>query len=104
MEINSTPQMPQVPQTNTTSGKKIGPIVGTLIILILLVAGAIYFWANRLNNGSDTNSPTPTTVRNPANNAAVTQQVRITNKADDLGSISNDLNTTGNVSADATSF
>lgn len=41
--------------------KSFGPIVGVIIILILLVAAAIYVWGQKLNNDARTETVTPIT-------------------------------------------
>lgn len=39
--------------TNTTRKSSVGPVVGTIIIIALLAFGALYFWGERLNRGTD---------------------------------------------------
>lgn len=67
--LNQTPQQPQVPPQPAASfippqnipsannmmpehheHKSVGPIVGSLIIVILLVGAAVYIWGQKLNN------------------------------------------------------
>ncbi len=35
---------------NPQSDRTIGPIIGSLIIVILLIIGALYFWGQKLNS------------------------------------------------------
>lgn len=40
--------MPKPPQ----SKKPVGPIVGAVIIVLILILGGLYFWGEKLNNGT----------------------------------------------------
>lgn len=43
-EQNQTP-----PVTQPAKQKSIGPVIGTVIIVIVLIIGALYFWGAKLN-------------------------------------------------------
>ena len=45
------------PQMMPPHDRKIGPVVGAVIILILLVLAALYFWSIKLNSKNETTSP-----------------------------------------------
>lgn len=115
----STPQNQPVPNTTppiapivthtiiNTSGsgqKKVGPIIAALVIVLVLVIVALYVFSSRINdqalpvNGTaKTNAPISTVSTIPGNEnqaaAITTIEVKsVTNTADDLNSLQNDLN------------
>ena len=45
-------QANQVPPLQPTEKKSVGPIIGIVIIVIVLIAGALYFWGASLNRGN----------------------------------------------------
>ncbi len=75
-------------QTQSENGhKKVGPIIATLVIVLILIIGALYIFASRMNQQvlpSDTTTETTTTVKT------------VTNTADDVNSLQNDLNSSSN--------
>ncbi|MEK7184937.1 MAG: hypothetical protein AAB683_02275 [Patescibacteria group bacterium] len=75
---NMTNGIPPLPQNE----KKIGPIVGVLVIILIIVIASLYFFSKRLNT-------TPTVVEE-----VVTQQVTNTENTASLsdGTDSNTLN------------
>jgi hypothetical protein len=57
--------MPPQPQ----SERKVGPIVGALIIVLILIIAALYFFGQKLNTNSPaTVSPSPETSLNQSSN------------------------------------
>ena len=42
-------QSNQIPPLQQTQQKSVGPVVGIIIIVIVLIIGALYFWGARLN-------------------------------------------------------
>lgn len=83
---------PAHPQGNPSEHKKFGPIVASLIVVLVLIFAALYLFAAKVSqhNAADnitdpTVSPTTTT-----SNSSTVQPV--TNTSDDLQSIQNDLN------------
>ena len=66
-----------------SKNKSVGPIVGTLTVIIVLIVAALYFFASSINRQSALNAPSV---------ASTTAQFgTITNNADDVQSIKNDL-------------
>ena len=76
-------------QTQPENGhKKVGPIIATLVIVLILIIGALYVFASRMNlqvlPSDTTTDATTTTVK------------AVTNTADDVNSLQNDLNSSSN--------
>lgn len=87
-----------VPNNTPAEHKKVGPIIGALIIVLILIIGALYLFASRINQEQ---VPVDTTVaENNLNNTAaatVPQTVQpVTNNADDVNSLQADLNASTN--------
>ena len=81
------PQIPTSslePQT-TPEEKSWGPIIGSIIIVVIIVAGGIYIWGSRL-------APLPSESANTPD--AETEALKLQSSSDDLNSISRDLNAT----------
>ena len=88
----STPQPMQTPISAPPEHKKVGPIVAILVVVLLLIIGALYIFASRMNQ-----QPTDTT--NEVANENITTQASVqpvTNTADDVDSIEADLNASVN--------
>ncbi len=53
--------MPPAPEDNQTQNRRqddgAGPIIGAIIIVILLVFGALYFWGQKLNHQPSPDAP-----------------------------------------------
>lgn len=67
--------------TPAVESKAVGPLVGLVVILVLIVLGGVYFWMNR-------------TTPNPANTPSASttpESVRQQNDSDDINSIEADL-------------
>jgi hypothetical protein len=71
--------LPQTPREN----RKIGPIVGVLVIVLVIIIAGIYFFGKRLNT-VNTIDDVPTTIEVPQ------QQALIENS--DISTINTDLN------------
>ena len=75
-------------QTQENGHKKVGPIVATLVIVLILIIGALYMFASHINQqalpGDSITSTTTGTV------------VPVTNTADDVKSLQDDLNSSAN--------
>ena len=84
--LNNT-NIPENPNTPTENGSSIGPIVGTIVILLIIVLGAFYFWGER-------KSSTP-------NVDNTVQDIKMQDKSDDTSSIEADLQSTDVESVDA---
>lgn len=100
--INQAPIAPITPPEH----KKVGPIIATLVIILILVIAALVMFASRLNqtqdtttdNTADTSSNTQVTTNDTSSTSASLETVKpITNTADDAQSLQTDLNnsTTG---------
>ena len=76
--------------------KKVGPIIAILIIVLVLIIGALYLFASRINEEQPVNEQTVATdSTQPASNSSAESQQTvkpITNNADDISSLQNDLN------------
>lgn len=69
-----------VPQTHSVE-TAIGPIIGSLIIVILLIIGALYFWGQKLNDRQERNRQNEELLQN-------------SEERDDIESILRDLDQT----------
>ncbi|MFA6601302.1 MAG: hypothetical protein WCT02_00340 [Candidatus Paceibacterota bacterium] len=98
---NTSPtNIPNLPVSSHEHGK-IGPIIATLIVIIVIVIAAIYIFASRSTvipeitdtvSSNQTNNVVQTPAAAPTTSAAPTI-APLTNKSDDLQSLQNDLNT-----------
>ena len=70
-------------QTTSENKKNIGPIIATLVIVLILIIGALYIFASHISQ--------QTLPADALNTSTTTVQV-ITNKSDDVNSLQNDLN------------
>jgi hypothetical protein len=80
--------MPPVPKPE----KKVGPMIGAIIIILALIAAALYFFGQKVNTNSPANNvlPDPTTaaIATPANTDSMQAAAA---KSDDVTSIETDL-------------
>jgi len=82
------------PMTENHEQKKVGPIVATLIIVLVLIIAALYLFASKINQQAPiSNAPhVPTTT-----NSVVQQYVEpITSTSTDVQSLQNDLDNSTN--------
>jgi hypothetical protein len=70
----------------TGTKKSAGPLIGIIVIIVVLVIGAFYFWGGKVLT-----QPT-------------TQEVAPVSKSDDAASLEADLNTTDTTSTDFSSL
>lgn len=63
----------------------VGPVIGTIIILAVILLGGLYFWGNRNNVNTETDDQ---------QTDAQIQQIDAQGNSDDLNSIQSDLNNT----------
>ena len=75
-------QTPIMPNASASEHKKVGPIISILVIVLILIIGALYLFASKINQQSN---PTG------ANQAQQSVQA-ITNKSDDINDLQADLN------------
>lgn len=72
--------------------KRVGPIIVALIIVLLLVIAALYIFASRIEQQTVPTSDTATAANTVNENQATIKMVTpVTNTADDLNSLQNDL-------------
>jgi len=81
MEPNNTTET-----TNAVVHKEgsVGPVIGTIIILAVILLGGLYFWGNRNNQNVNPDAATDAEV----------QEIETQGDSDDLNSIQSDLNNT----------
>lgn len=89
MEPNNQTQQPTQQVSSNPEHKKVGPIIATLIIVLILIIGALYLFASKISQNT---LPSEATM-----NTDTVVVPTITNKADDLNSLQSDLDmsTTG---------
>ncbi|MEI6396522.1 MAG: hypothetical protein WCO48_00370 [Candidatus Taylorbacteria bacterium] len=77
--------------TQPTEHRKIGPIVVTLVVVLVLVIVALYMFASRISQQG-----APDMTKSDTSTAPVVQQPQtvptVTNTADDVQSLKDDLN------------
>lgn len=96
--VNNQPLSPSasgMPAMNSNGQKKVGPIVATLVIVLILIIAALYVFASRINQQSvPTDNTSAATVDTSSQTAAVEPTVQpVTGTADDPASLQKDLNT-----------
>lgn len=74
--------------TASADHKKVGPIIATLIVILIVIIAALYIFAARSTTET---LPMEATSTKSAIDAQLVQPV--TNKADDINSLDSDLNT-----------
>lgn len=89
----------QVPMGDTTKSKSVGPVIGLIIILALILLGGIYFYSTRSDN-------TPIPVEQDGGIGATpettdTAAIESQSTSDDTSSIEADLETTNMDSLDS---
>ncbi len=79
MEPNTTPET-----TNNIIHKEgsVGPVIGTIIILAVILLGGLYFWSNRNQ------------LQNANTQGQTQDELNAQSNSDDLDSIQTDLNST----------
>jgi len=89
--INQNQPVQMNPQENPNGNKKIGPIVASLVIVLVLIFATLYLFAAKVSQHNAAEDITDPTVSSTSTNDATVQPV--TNTNDDLQSIQSDLNT-----------
>ena len=84
---NQTQPSPVPPTSSNGEQKKVGPIIATLIIVLILIIAALYMFASRINQQA-----IPTDDNTLADQGTTTQVQPVTGKSDDINSIQADLN------------
>lgn len=86
----TTPNGQQSAPMNDEPNKKVGPIISTLVIVLILIIAALYIFASKVSQRTATDQMTD----QPA--ATSTTVTPVTNNSDDLNSIQSDLNVSTN--------
>ena len=86
------PQQPPVPMD--PEHKKVGPIIATLVIVLVLIIAALYLFASKVSQRTGADQMTDPTMNEQATDTQTVQPV--TNNSDDLNSIQTDLNASTN--------
>ena len=84
------PMVPTSLPSASTPTKKVGPIIATLVIVLILIIAALYFFASKITTETIPSDTSTTAVNTPAEVAPSVQAV--TNTADDPASLQSDLN------------
>lgn len=87
MSSPTSPRPPMSVPASDNGHKKVGPIIATLVIVLVLIMAALYVFATRINK-----EPVPTDT---STTAAVDQSPSVqavTNTTDDPASLQSDLN------------
>ena len=92
---NTTPnpmpdQMPIMPQPES----KAGPIIGIVIVVIVLIIGALYFWGQRLNREVPVTPSSDTSALQEEQSDPSVTALNSQSSSDDYASIESDLNAT----------
>lgn len=74
----------------------VGPVVGLIIILAVIILGGLYFWGERNNTGA-TDVTSPTSAQEDVNVSAIESQ----SSSDETSSIQADLENTNTENLDA---
>ena len=73
--------------------KKVGPIVATLVIVLVLIIAALYLFASRVNKEAVPMDNSSTAINNSSATINATPSVpTVTNSANDPASLQTDLN------------
>jgi uncharacterized protein HemX len=82
-------QNPVPPVTPSQSDKSVGPAIGVIIIILVVILGSLYFWGQRIENQNALESDGMENT-----NEAEIEAMREQSSSDDLNSIEADLQTT----------
>ena len=86
-------QANQMPMQETPQ-KSVGPLVGIIIIVIVLVIGALYFWGTKINNEAAPETPmAPLSESDELNDIGADLSATVINSIDqDIGAIEAEIN------------
>ncbi len=89
---NPAPEIPPPVIAPTLPPKKsgVGAVIGSAIVIILLILGALYFWGEKLSEQEQT----PVQNNSVSATDAVVEKLNQQSSSDDLSSIEADLNAT----------
>ena len=77
------------PNTQTSENKPAGPVIGAVIIILILVVGALYFWGAKLNKEAN---QTPEDILGGEDKTL--EQLQTQSTSTEIGDIEADLNVT----------
>lgn len=99
--VQKTPQteVPNTLQDEVTEPSSSGSLIGVVIIVIVLVAGGIYFWSSTINQDSEEN--VLPTIQSGGDTDAIVNQLNEQGSSDEVADIEADLNTTDLESLDS---
>ena len=92
---NQQPSAPAPMNSMPVPHKKVGPIIAILVIVLILIIGALYLFASRINQQQVPSDSTVAENSQPNRLMAPStpEEVKpITNKADDVSALQADLN------------
>ena len=87
-----TPEQTPLPQGNNGE-KSVGPIVGIVIIVIILIIGALYVWGQKITENKKMLND-ETTVTPSSETDSLTANFQTQSSSDEVDSIQGDLNAT----------
>jgi cytoskeletal protein RodZ len=86
-------QSPVQPVNTPVGHKKVGPIIAILVVVLILIIGALYLFASRLNQEQTPGDTSDIANRTDTSATTEPQVVQpVTNKSDDVNSLEADLN------------
>lgn len=86
---------PPSPMMESPKKTQIGPVIGLIIILAIIVVGTLYFWGQRVEKTQNTGTQnTQTEQTTPAEVDTQTEQLQTQSTSDDIYSIEADLEAT----------
>lgn len=99
--IGNTPDpMMNQPMQAPNNKSSIGPVIGAIIIVLLLILGGLYVWGEKLNQGDTPNDQSLNEQYDASQDAAVIQ-FKQQGSSDDLNSIEADIQSTNLDSIDS---
>lgn len=99
--IGNTPDpMMNQPMQNQPGKSSIGPVIGAIIIVLLLILGGLYVWGEKVNQESSNPEDVTGEQYDPSQDAAVIQFTE-QGTSDDLNSIEADIQATSLDSIDS---
>lgn len=85
------PEMEAPEQAPAQEEAEIGPIVGSIIVILVIIAGGVYFWFDHIKSTERLNAIINTEL--PENDETLTDLTEVST-SDDIAAIENDLENT----------
>ena len=73
---------------------EVGPIIGTVVIIAVIILGGLYFWGKRLEEAKLKQNLVTDSTSSQSTESDEASRIRNTSSSDDLNSIQADLNAT----------